>query len=124
MSAVAKLKIELTCEDGNGITTHYKSEKRWGTAALISGGVKQSVSLTGSAFTSFSIPTGTVLVAICIPTSATSLFLKAATGDATGIPITPTSNGKGIDCVVPVGSSPTMGILNSGSTVNVDLIML
>jgi hypothetical protein len=124
MSAVAEYKLELTCADGTGTTTHYKAEKRWGTAALISGGVRSTVSLTGSAFTAFTIPTGAVALAICIPTSATSLFLKAATGDATGIPITPTSNGKGIDCFLSLGASPTVGILNSGSTVSVDLIIL
>jgi hypothetical protein len=115
MSAVAEVKIEVTVESGDGITARHKSSKRWSPAAALATGKVESVSLTGSAFTALSPPTGAKAVALVLPTSAESLTLKGVTGD-TGIVLSPASGFVGCDALIPLGSSPSIGITNGDST--------
>lgn len=75
----------------------------------------ETVSLTGSAFTALTPPTGTKGVVIILGT-ATSLTLKGATGDTTGIKIAPASNPVNIPFCTPLGASPSLGILNGESS--------
>jgi hypothetical protein len=125
MSAIAEASLELTVTSADGITVHHKSKKRWSPAAALVNGKRETVSLTASTFTALSPPTGARAVAILLPTSATSLTLKGVTGDGTGIAISPSSSFVGVDCLISLGGSPSIGIANgSASAVSVDVIWL
>jgi len=115
MSAVAEVKLELHCENGDGTTVHHKSSKRWSPASGLANGQRSIVSLPGSTYTSISVPTSAKMMAILLPTSAVSLTLKGTSGD-TGIPLSPSSGFAGLDCLISLGASPTPGILNGSST--------
>ena len=79
---------------------------------------REVVSLTGSAFTALSPPSGAKAVVIFCGSTA-SLTLKGITGDG-GITTTPSSP-IGLPLVMPLGSSPGIGFLNSGSTATVEV---
>lgn len=78
------------------------------------------ISLTGSAFTALSPPSGALGVLI-IPESAVSLSLKNVTGDATGI-VTVPATANGIPILLPLGTAPGLGFLNNGATATVKVI--
>ena len=121
MAAIAELRVGalLTGADGHVQIPYDPDPFRWGPLV----GKRESVSLTGGAFTALSPPSNTKAVIIILPSTAASLTLKGVTGD-TGTTIVPSSNFIGIPLLIPLGSSPSIGILNSGSTVAVDLIWL
>ncbi len=82
-----------------GVGDHVKQEK---------------LSLTGSAFTALSPPTGAKLLLLALG-DAPSLSLKSVTGDGAGLTITPSTLVLGGDHLIWLGDSPTIGIYNADS---------
>lgn len=115
MASIADVKMEITVSDATGVTAHHKSSKKFSPASALVAGKLETVTLTQSAFTALSPPTGARAVALMIPTTAISLTLKGITGD-TGVKIAPTSNCVGIDALIPLGTSPSIGIANGDTS--------
>lgn len=100
----------------------YKSRRRW-TPGAGANGTRQQVTLTASAFTALSPPSGSKAVVLILGT-ATSLTLKGLTSD-TGVKLTPASAALGIDVIIPLGTSPSIGIANGlGSDQIIEAIFL
>ena len=108
--------------DGAGGRDTDQTRARWSTGSSTSLGiVRQKVTLTASVFTALTVPSGAKSVIIKVG-SATSLTIKGITGDQ-GIPIAPASNPLGLPVVLPLGASPSIGILNGlGSDQSVEVI--
>lgn len=115
MPRSAKITVNAQVHDTGGFVPQFILPKTFGCAAALP--QSEYVSCTGSAFTALSPPTGAVAVLIEPDTNA-SLTLKGVTGD-TGIAITPSSNVIGIPLLIPLGSSPSIGIYNGGSTCSI-----
>ena len=88
---------------------------RWVPGSLLP--KRERVSLTGSAFTALSPPSGAKAVLID-PDTSVSLTIKGITGD-TGTVITPSSAPLGIPVILPLGSAPSIGIANGSATAQV-----
>jgi len=83
----------------------------------------ETVSLTGSAFTALSPPSGAKAVLI-LPGTSVSLSLKSVTGDG-GIAVTPASSPLSVPILLPLGATPSIGIANgSASTQSVECIWI
>ncbi len=112
---IANLQIQFSVEDGQGGRDADSTRARWSTGDANSLGVKrEKISLTGSAFTALTVPTGAKSVEIRVG-SAISLTLKGVTGD-TGITIAPASNPISAPVFLPLGASPSVGILNGSAS--------
>lgn len=129
MAGFSKITLEYEVRNPEfRVTLGDKSIARFAPSSNITNGKRETVSLTGSTFTALSPPTGAV--ALLIPfdkapnTTLVSLTLKGVTGDSTGIAIIPSSNSKNIPLLLPLGSSPSIGILNGGSTANIEIVWL
>jgi hypothetical protein len=122
MASLARLKIDLSVEGsaGEGILQSFAKEYRFVPgAAADTGGTRITVSIAAATFGSITVPTSAKLVMIFLPADAESLYLKSLTGDSTGIALTPASAVAGLPVILPLGASPTLGILNSGdATIN------
>jgi hypothetical protein len=70
-------------------------------------------SIATATYQAFTIPTGAKLMLVYLG-DAVSMTLKGNTAD-TGVPVSPSSGPLGLDLVVPLGASPTPGILNGHS---------
>ena len=117
--ASATLNYELKTEDADGVAIARQHRVRW--VPGVGNGKRESISCTGAAFVALSPPTGSKAVALILPITAVSLTLKGVTGD-TGIALTPSSLFAGIDAFFPLGSSPSIGIANAGSTVVIEVL--
>lgn len=112
--SVASLSLQIAVEGVNGPQQVTEVVRRFAQATALANGQRSTVNLTASAFTAFTIPSGAKVAIIFLTTAGESLTLKGATGDGTGIAISPSSNPLGLPLVIPLGSSPSLGILNSG----------
>lgn len=121
MSALAELLTSLKVYDSTGQPLSVGPAVVRFTPGL-GVGKRETVSLTGSAFTALTAPTGSKLVIILLPATATSCSLKSVTGDGTGLSIAPASNGLGLPLILPLGATPTLGVYNGGSTVACDVV--
>lgn len=123
MGAIGEIRLTPMVQDPDGNTIPYPpTSTRFAAGAGDRGDIRK-VSLTGSAFTALTVPSGSKAVVIYLPATAVSLTLKGITGDS-GIAITPASNALGLPVVLPLGSSPSIGITNGGGTVSVDVLFL
>lgn len=102
--------------DGSGLSLNRKIRTRF-TVGVGANGQRQTISLTGSAFTSLTVPSGSKLVMLFLD-GAISLVLKGITGDS-GITLAPSTNPIGVDALIPLGASPTIGILNNSTSTQV-----
>lgn len=119
--ALVEIGLRVTVTDSSGLNINRELPPT--RFACASGLPKQEVvSLTGSAFTALSPPSGAKAVVIQ-PGTATTLTIKGITGD-TGVASVPASNPIGGDMLLYLGSSPSIGILNGGSTAAVTLLWL
>jgi hypothetical protein len=119
MSAIADLELALTVRgaDGSIQAAYLPSALRWSPTIL----KRESVSFTAATFVALSPPTGAVLLVLVLTGTPTgAITLKGITGDA-GIPIAPATLSKGLPLVLPLGTSPALGVLNAGATVAADL---
>jgi hypothetical protein len=118
MASIVTIENRLKVEDSDGNSQDFGTPVRFAMGVSSDSSDIRAVSLTGSAFTALTVPTGAKAVRIWLPATAVSLTLKGVTGD-TGIAITPSSNFLGLPVTLPLGSSPSIGILNGGSTLSV-----
>lgn len=119
MAQLAEIYLRATVTDSTGVILNRELPPvRFSPA---SGLPKQEVvSLTGSASTVLSPPTGAKAVLIELGT-ATSITLKGLSGD-TGTTVSPTSNPIGGDLFLWLGATPSITLTNGGSTVSVAVI--
>jgi hypothetical protein len=111
LALISTFNYRLTVEDGQLPKVAERDQPRWASTTR----KRETVTLTGSAFTALSPPSAAVAVAIFFPTTAKNLTLKGVTGD-TGVKIVPLTNPIGLPLVMPLGASPSIGILNNDST--------
>jgi len=112
MASSVKLKIELEVSDIESKTVlGQELDRKWSLPSGLPNGQRQPISLTASAFTSITVPSGVNAVMLVLG-AAFNLVLKGITGD-TGINLVPTTNPLGIDVFLPLGASPSLGILNN-----------
>ena|SRR5258708_1230532 len=123
MAALAEIYVRVLVTDPTGIAQYREqAPARFGPGAGTTG-KRETVSLPGSTFTALSPPAGAKALCIILG-QATSLTLKGITGD-TGVALTPASNAIGFDAILPLGASPSIGILNgNASGQSVDLLWL
>lgn len=121
MAAIAELNVSLvlTGTEGSLQLVHEPPPFRW--SPLV--GKRESVSLTGGVFTALSPPANSKAVIIVLPITAAALSLKSVTGDG-GIALVPVSNFIGLPIVLPLGATPSIGLLNAGATCAIDVIWL
>ncbi len=115
MSVLATLDYRLQTLSPAGLGLGQTNVSRFSPGAGVAG-KRETVSLAGSAFTALSPPSGSKAV-ILILGAAVSLTLKGVTGDGTGIALTPATNPTGMDAIIPLGASPSVGILNGSASV-------
>lgn len=97
----------------DGVETAWAPEPtRFTPASLLP--KREVVSLTGSAFTALSPPSGAKAAIIDVGTSV-SLTLKGLTGDS-GTTVAPASSPIGLPLVVPLGATPSIGFANGSAT--------
>jgi hypothetical protein len=123
MSSFCTIKLDINVKDSEFITTMGdKSATRFSPPTTLTNGKRESISLAGSAFTALSPPTNASCLIIPFDKapndSVVSLTLKSITGD-NGIPIVPATNLKKIPLVLPLGATPSIGILNGSASVQV-----
>lgn len=112
---IATLQLNFLVEDGAGNRDTDATRARWSCGNANSLGVqRQQVVLAGSVFTALTVPSGAKTVEIRVG-SAVSLTLKGVTGDA-GIAITPATNPTGCPVILPLGATPSIGILNGSAS--------
>jgi hypothetical protein len=95
---------------------------RYALTAALGKGDRRQYSVATATFQALTVPTGAKYCLIEIPALAESVFLKAATGDSTGIALTSATaaNVPKTYALVPVGgTSPAIGLLNSGASTQV-----
>ena len=112
MPILATLEIKLATTDGDG--SQVLETERIVFPCGTNLPKREIVSLTGSAFTALTAPSGAKGIFIVNAPANISLTLKSVTGD-TGIAMTPASNSAGLPIFLPV-SSPSIGILNGNAT--------
>lgn len=122
MASTATLELDLdVMASAGGTAISYEARHRWAPGTI----KRETVSLIGaSTFTALSPPSGSKAVILLIPTTAASLTLKGVSGDATGIAIVPATGFIGLPIIVPLGTSPSIGILNAGATVSIEALWL
>lgn len=90
-------------------------------AALLKNGKRETVSLTNAAFTALTVPAGAKGILLMCDASVGPMTLKGVTGD-TGIVIL-TAVAPGVPIMLPLGTTPSIGILNSNAAAqSVDII--
>ena len=113
MSLLASLRLIVEVVGEDGVETAWAPEPtRFTPASLLP--KREVVSLTGSAFTALSPPSGAKAAIIDVGTSV-SLTLKGLTGDS-GTTVAPASSPIGLPLVVPLGATPSIGFANGSST--------
>lgn len=111
MALLAKVNLNINVQDEEFVTVLGEKEvATFAPASLLP--KRERVTLTLSAFTALSPPSGAVAVAILLPTTIINLTLKGVTGD-TGVALIPSTNPKGIPLIIPLGTSPSIGIANA-----------
>lgn len=123
MAAVATIEVRVKVHDGQVDRTDVSKTVRFAIGAGTSGKHEQ-VSLSGSAFTALTVPTGAKAVIIVPASGAGALTIKGITGD-TGSTVRPSSNPiTDLPLILPLGTTPSIGILNSGSSTTVECYWL
>lgn len=123
MASMVEIYLRANVTTENGLAINMETPPvRFGSAAGLP--KQEVVSLTGSAFTALSPPTGSKAL-IIRPGLATSLTLKGITGDSASLTIAPAANPLGGDMLFYLGAAPVLGILNgSVSAQSVTLLWL
>jgi hypothetical protein len=115
MAALATVRVSADVVDPTGpVISRDLLPVRFAPGAGNVGEVT-TVTLAANAFTAITVPAGAKAMLIELPTAAVSLTLKGVTGDS-GISLTPATNFVGLPVLIPLGASPSVGILNGSST--------
>lgn len=112
MPRFARVRLEISVDDGSSVSAVVAEEAVFSVAAALP--KEERVSLTGSAFTALSPPTGAKGVFIEVGVNP-SLTIKGVTGDS-GVAATPSSNVWDGWAFLPLGATPSIGIANAGAT--------
>lgn len=117
MASRVNLKLDIEVKDEvDAARQTVKSRAAWLPATALPNGKRETVTLTLSAFTALSPPTGAKALVIEWDKepndSIINLTLKGVTGD-TGIKLIPSSAQPRIPLVLPLGASPSIGIANA-----------
>lgn len=118
---VAELLLRLSVRDGAdyAVDEDLFEGGRFATSVL----KQETISINASTFQALTVPTGAKALIIELG-SAVSITLKGVTGD-TGVKLTPASDPLGLPAIIPLGASPSIGILNGdASAVSIPLIWL
>lgn len=123
MARIASVNLSITVEDGYKHLCDELLECRFAPNVY----KREVLSLTGSGFTALTVPTGASL-AIINPVvqgvQAAGVTLKGVTGD-TGIAAVPSSLPITAPIMVPLGTTPSIGLANaSASAQSVEVIWL
>lgn len=114
--ALADIRIQLVISEAGRVVEQLPEHRAmWGTGSLLP--KRERVSVGAATFQALTVPSGAQSVYID-PGSAVSLVLKGVTGD-TGIALTPATNPTGLPVLIPLGSSPSVGILNNHTSAQV-----
>lgn len=119
MATNVTVAATVTLNDGVKATVQETISNTF--AALLKNGKRETVSLTNAAFTALTVPAGAKGVLICCDQLLGPMTLKGVNGDA-GIVIL-TASAPGVPILLPLGTTPTIGILNSNAAAQtVDII--
>lgn len=122
MSRVARVSNIVRVQDTNGPSYELTSDVVGITCGTLLP-KREFVTVTASAFTAFTVPSGAQHLVIR-PGTSIKLTLKGVTGD-TGVVITPTSNPTGAETHLSLGASPSVGLTSAHSSdQTVELIWL
>lgn len=113
---VAELMLRLSVREGADYVVDedlYENE-RFATSIL----KQETITVNAATFQQLTVPTGARLLVIELGT-AEAITLKGVTGD-TGVKLTPASDPLGLPAIIPLGDTPSVGILN-GDASAVDL---
>lgn len=123
MASLAMVKVLVEVIDATGpVIERDLLPVRFAPGAGKSG-LMETVTLTGSSFTAIAVPAGAKAALFEFDTTDVNMVLKGVTGD-TGITISPATNPVGCPMLLPLGASPSLGILNNGPTVTVNVTFL
>lgn len=116
MAIQARLNLKVEVKDEtDSLRNGEQSRASWLPATALNNGKRETVTLTLSAFTALSPPTGAKVLIIPFDkdpnTAIINCTLKGVTGD-TGVKILPASAPPNIPLVLPLGASPSIGITN------------
>lgn len=121
MAAIVTVDLRITVDDGvGGQRADFDERVRFASSVGVSG-KREQVTLTGSSYNSFTVPTGAKLLVIKPASAAVSCILEGASAD-TGVAIIPASGAIGQALVLTLGTSPSVGITNSGSSTTAELL--
>lgn len=120
MARLARVKLSIEVFENGAVINEITKDNTFSLGANLPS--EDRVSLTGSAFTALSPPSGAKGAFIETGSNA-SLTIKGVTGD-NGVAITPASNIWGGWAFIPLGSSPSIGIANAGSTAVVRVLWI
>ena len=123
MAALVRMRIELEVLGSDGVRVITR-DREWRWSPGVGNGKQETVTLTGSAFTALTVPTGSKAVLIFPADGAVSLTLKGVTGDGTGISIVPASVPINGPLFLTLGTTPSIGILNGGATSSAEILWL
>jgi hypothetical protein len=121
MAAIVEVALRVSILDEDGVN-NFERTTRFPPGSGGSG-KREPVTLSVG-WNAFTVPGGAKALIIIPASTAASLTLKGASGDATGVAIVPASNPTGQPLLVSLGTSPTIGILNGGSATTAQLIWL
>lgn len=120
--STATIDLAIKSEGAQGIALARNERIRWAIGSALGDGEADCISLSATAFTALSPPSGARALLI-LPGSAVSLTLRGVSGD-TGISLSPSSNPIGLPVLLPL-SSASVGIYNGSSVAQlVSLIWL
>ncbi len=119
MTTTASVVVSAIVNDGDRDTQEFYSSPTIADVVGING-KRETITLT-AAFTALSPPTGAAAVVMKVTTGAVTLTLKGVTGD-TGI-VLQSAALTTIPICLPLGTTPSIGILSDGSC-TVDVLWL
>lgn len=111
MATNVTVTASVTLNDGTKDTNKESISNTF--AALVKNGKRETVTLTNAVFTALTVPAGAKGIMIVCDQSLGPMTLKGVTGD-TGIVIL-TATAPGVPIVLPLGTTPVIGILNSNA---------
>src|SRR5690349_9701292 len=120
MASLVEVFARVTVTDATGLISNRELPVQRFSLGVGNAPVRQEVSLTGGAFTALTVPTGAKLLQI-LTNGTPSLVLKGVTSD-TGIALSPATGALIIDQLLTLGTSPSIGILNNGTTATIECI--
>lgn len=118
MTTTAEVSASVVINDGTRDCENLSQSASVTLATAMANGQRQPIALT-AAFTALTVPSGAQGVMIVFVSGANTITLKGITGD-TGIVIS-TAALKTFPILLPLGTSPSIGILSNGVGV-VDVI--